>query len=273
MAPASVDLERVTGLIEETAALEILPRFRKLAAGDIREKEPGDLVTVADEAAEARLTPLLTALLPGSLVLGEEAAAADPILLNRLLGDQPVWVIDPVDGTGNFAAGRPAFAVMVALIRKAEILAGWIHDPIGGRTAVAAAGEGAWAGGARLKIANAPSDPRDMVGTLLAGYFGSRELARRVEANRPRVRTVRSLRCAGLEYLRLATGETQFSLFTKLMPWDHAPGVLIHREAGGHCRYLEGGAYEPAAVKRSGLLLAPTAASWEALHGALLAEA
>src|SRR5437879_2711858 len=114
MAPASVDLERVTGLIEETAALEILPRFRKLAAGDIREKEPGDLVTVADEAAEARLTPLLTALLPGSLVLGEEAAAADPKLLNRLLGDHPVWVIDPVDGTGNFAAGRPAFAVMVA---------------------------------------------------------------------------------------------------------------------------------------------------------------
>src|SRR5215475_8172836 len=103
----TVDLARVTALIEETAALEILPRFQKLAAGEIREKTPGDFVTVADEAAEARLAPLLSALLPGSLVLGEEAAAADAKLLDRLLDTQPVWVIDPVDGTGNFAEGRP----------------------------------------------------------------------------------------------------------------------------------------------------------------------
>src|SRR5215467_2079228 len=98
-----LDLARVTALIEETAALEILPRFQKLAAGDIREKTPGDFVTVADEAAEAHLTPLLAALLPGSLVLGEEAAAADSLLLDRLLGEPAVWVVDPVDGTGNFA--------------------------------------------------------------------------------------------------------------------------------------------------------------------------
>src|SRR5215475_5254326 len=102
-----LDLARVTSLIEETAGAEILPRFRKLAAGEIREKTPGDFVTVADEAAEARLTPLLSALLPGSLVLGEEAAAADATLLDRLFDTQPVWVIDPVDGTSNFAEGRP----------------------------------------------------------------------------------------------------------------------------------------------------------------------
>jgi fructose-1,6-bisphosphatase/inositol monophosphatase family enzyme len=270
MAPPLPDIDRVTALIEETAALEIVPRFRQLAAGDIREKAPGDVVTIADEAAEARLTPLLTALLPGSLVLGEEAAAADARLLDRLFDERPVWVIDPVDGTSNFAEGRPAFAVMVALIRKGEIVAGWIHDPIGERTAVAAAGAGAWIGSRRLAVAAAPNQAGDMAGTLLAGYFGSRELARRVEANRGRVRAMRSLRCAGLEYLRLASGETHFSLFTKLMPWDHAPGVLLHREAGGHGRYLEGGAYEPAAINRSGLLLAPTAESWEALHGLLL---
>jgi fructose-1,6-bisphosphatase/inositol monophosphatase family enzyme len=266
------DIDRVTRLIEEAAAAEIMPRFQRLAAGDVREKGPGDLVTIADEAVEARLTPLLTALVPGSMVVGEEAAAADPNLLNRLLDDRPVWIIDPVDGTSNFAEGRPAFAVMVALARGTQILAAWIHDPVKPRTAVAAAGEGAWLDGQRLSVATAPSSPGDMAGVLLSGFFGSRELGRRIDARRNRVRALRSVRCAGIEYLRLASGEMHFSLFTKLMPWDHAPGVLLHREAGGYASYVEGGAYEPAAIKRSGLLLAPDPESWQQLHGLLLGD-
>lgn len=266
------DIDRVTRLIEEAAAAEIMPRFRRLAAGDVREKGPGDLVTIADEAVEARLSPLLTSLVPGSMVVGEEAAAADPNLLNRLLDDRPVWIIDPVDGTSNFAEGRPAFAVMVALARGTQILAAWIHDPVKPCTAVAAAGEGAWLDGQRLSVAAAPSNPGDMAGVLLSGFFGSRELGRRVDARRNRVRALRSVRCAGIEYLRLASGEMHFSLFTKLMPWDHAPGVLLHREAGGYASYVEGGAYEPAAIQRSGLLLAPDPDSWRQLHALLLGE-
>jgi fructose-1,6-bisphosphatase/inositol monophosphatase family enzyme len=262
--------DRVARLIEDIAATEIMPRFQRLGSGEIREKEPGDLVTVADEAAEARLTAALTALAPGSLVLGEEAAAGDPNLLNRLSADQYIWVVDPVDGTGNFADGQPAFAVMVALVRRGELLAAWIHDPVNGRTAQASRGGGAWLGSRRLVVAPAPGDPGEMTGVLLAGYFGSRELGRKIEKRRGRVRALRSLRSAGLEYFRLISGEMHFSLFTKLMPWDHAPGVLLHREAGGAAAYLEGGAYEPAAVKRSGLLLAPDPNSWQRLHALLL---
>lgn len=264
------DIDRVTRLIEEAAAAEIMPRFRRLAAGDIREKAPGDLVTVADEAVEARLSPLLTESLPGSLVLGEEAAAADASLLGHLLGEGAVWIVDPVDGTANFAAGRPAFALMVALVVAGRVEAGWIHDPVAGRTAVAEAGEGAWDNGRRLRVAPAPAEPGDMAGVLLAGYFGSREIGRTVEARRRRVRALRSVRSAGHEYLRLVAGEMHFALFTKLMPWDHAAGVLLHREAGGHARYLEGGAYEPAALTRTGLLLAPDPDSWHRLHATLL---
>jgi fructose-1,6-bisphosphatase/inositol monophosphatase family enzyme len=266
------DIDRVTRLIEEAAAAEIMPRFQRLASGDVREKSPGELVTIADEAVEARLAPLLTSLVPGSIVVGEEAAAADPTLLNRLFEERPVWIIDPVDGTANFAEGRPAFAVMVALVRGVDVRAAWIHDPVNARTAVAQAGEGAWLGGKRLAVARAPDDRKDMAGVLLSGFFGSRELGRRVEQRRHRVRALRSMRCAGLEYLRLASGEMHFSLFTKLMPWDHAPGVLLHREAGGHSAYLEGGAYEPAATKRSGLLLAPDPDSWQELCDLILGE-
>jgi fructose-1,6-bisphosphatase/inositol monophosphatase family enzyme len=263
------DIDRVTSLIEEAAAAEIMPRFQRLAAHDVREKAPGELVTIADEAVEARLAPLLAALMPGSLVLGEEAAAVDRNLLDHLLGEHAVWVIDPVDGTGNFAEGRPAFALMVALVVAGRIEAGWIHDPVGGRTATAAAGEGAWMGGRRLQVAAAPADPGGMSGVLLAGSFGGPELRRMIDRRRGRVRALRSVRSAGHEYLRLVAGEMHFALFTKLMPWDHAAGALLHREAGGHGRYLEGGAYEPAAMTRSGFLLAPDADSWERLYATL----
>ncbi|WP_119458689.1 inositol monophosphatase family protein [Rhodospirillaceae bacterium SYSU D60014] len=266
------DIQTVTRLIEEVAATEILPRFNRLAAGEVREKGPGDLVTVADEAVEARLTPLLAALVPGSAVIGEEAAAADPAILAQFSRQREVWVIDPLDGTSNFAEGRPVFAVIVAFVRDGRTVAGWIHDPIGAVTVTAAAGEGAWCGDRRLTVAAAPAVPAEMTGTLLAGFFGAPDLGRRIQARRDQVRAQRSLRCAGQEYLRLVEGRMHFTLFTRLMPWDHAAGVLIHAEAGGHSAYLDGGGYRPAQFDAPGLLLTPDPASWQALRDLLLGD-
>ena len=268
---AGVNIDRVTALIAEIAAEEIMPRFTKLAAGDVREKGPGDLVTVADEETERRLTPLLTQLLPGSCVLGEEGAAASPALLDRLAGDSPVWIIDPVDGTSNFAAGAGDFGVMVALVRHDAVLAGWIHDPRTGETVTAEQGGGAWLSGRRLHVAQAPTDPAALSGVLLAGFFGNRELGKQVQARRDRLNTLKSRRCAASEYLRLASDAMQFAMFTKLMPWDHCPGVLIHAEAGGYNSYVEGGRYTPTLTKASALLLAPDAASWQSLYDILIA--
>src|SRR5690242_20515707 len=107
------DSDRVARLIAETAAAEIMPRFEKLERHEIQEKRPGDLVTVADLAAERRLSLVLQDLLPGSRIVGEEAVAADPCVLAALAEADPVWLIDPIDGTGNFAAGKPIFAVIV----------------------------------------------------------------------------------------------------------------------------------------------------------------
>jgi fructose-1,6-bisphosphatase/inositol monophosphatase family enzyme len=269
---ATIDMDRVAAAIAEVAATEVMPRFMKLAAGDIREKGPGDFVTVADEASEAALTPRLLALLPGAAMLGEEAAAADPRLIDRLSAAAPVWVVDPIDGTANFAEGRPVFAVMVALVENGVVQAGWIHDPVAGVTASAARGEGAWIGGRRLRVSRPPAETSAMRGALLAGFFGRPELGRRVQARRDRVTAVRSLRCAGHEYMRLAAGDLDFSLFTKLMPWDHAPGVLLHAEAGGHAAYLDGGGFHPARIDAGALLLAPDAASWQRLHDTLFGD-
>jgi fructose-1,6-bisphosphatase/inositol monophosphatase family enzyme len=269
---AAIDMDRVAAAIAEVAATEVMPRFMKLAAGDIREKAPGDFVTVADEASEAALAPRLLALRSGSVMLGEEAAAADPGLIERLSAAAPVWVVDPIDGTANFAAGRPLFAVMVALVENGMARAAWIHDPVAGRTASALKGEGAWLEGQRLQVSHPPAETSAMRGPLLAGFFGRPELGRRVQSRRDRVTAVKTLRCAGHEYMRLATGELDFALFTKLMPWDHAPGVLLHGEAGGYAAYLDGTGFRPARIDAGALLLAPDAESWRRLHDTLLGD-
>src|SRR5437868_34109 len=127
---AMLDPGKVAEHIRETAQAEILPRFGLLRREDIREKRPGDFVTLADLEAERQLTQRLGGLLPGSVVLGEEAAAQDRSRFDLLAGDAPVWVIDPVDGTTNFARGKPGFAVIVALVQRAIVRAGWIYDPL-----------------------------------------------------------------------------------------------------------------------------------------------
>ncbi|MDH3738987.1 MAG: inositol monophosphatase, partial [Alphaproteobacteria bacterium] len=97
-----VDVDKVTQLLRQVAADIILPRHQKLGADDISEKDHGELVTVADTETEKWLSVELANLLPGSCVVGEEAAYADPRVFERLADADPVWVIDPIDGTHNF---------------------------------------------------------------------------------------------------------------------------------------------------------------------------
>ena len=257
-----VDLEAVAGHIAEVAAEEMMPRFGRLAAGDIREKTPGDLVTAADTAVEARLSPILAGLIPGSLVVGEEATAADPSLLGRLKGDAPVWLIDPVDGTLNFAAGIPIFGTIVALVRGGEVLAGWIHDPLRERTLIAEAGSGAHVDGERVSAAP-PADVKRMSGNF-AFHTGDRDQAALLARNADKVASIITLRCAAADYMNLAEGRTHFALFNRTWPWDHAAGWLIHKEAGGHGRFLDGRLYEPLDIYGR-LFLAPDETSWRLL--------
>jgi fructose-1,6-bisphosphatase/inositol monophosphatase family enzyme len=264
-----VDNEKVRRLIVEVAESEVMPRFEKLEAGDVSEKSPGDFVTIADVASEQRLTPALRDLLPGSLVVGEEAVAADPAVLALLDGDDPVWVVDPIDGTANFAAGIPMFAIMVALIRRGETLAAWIHDPVKRITASAMAGEGAWCEGKRMRVA--PGLAPDSMSGALSLRFGNRQLARRIGGRSNLVGSVFNFRCTGHEYLALAGGKAHFALYNRLYPWDHAPGQLIHREAGGFSARLDGSLYTPRETG-GGLLLTPDAASWQALHDVLIGK-
>jgi fructose-1,6-bisphosphatase/inositol monophosphatase family enzyme len=263
------DPQAVAAIVAEVAAAEILPRFGRLAEADLRHKGPGDPVTVADEAAERALGRRLIDLLPGSRLVGEEAASADPAVLGRLAGPDPVWIVDPVDGTTNFAAGLPLFAVMVGLAQAGEMRLACIHDPVHGATALAEAGGGCLLDGHRVHVAS-PADPAHMYGTAKL-RFGERRLPMRIVERCQAVAPLVDLRCAGHEYLMLCSGRLHFALYRKLMPWDHAPGNLLHREAGGHGAHLDGRPYRVAGETQShGFLYAPDETSWHALVEALI---
>ncbi|QCG98728.1 inositol monophosphatase [Azospirillum sp. TSA2s] len=261
------DIDQVSDLIRSVARTEIMQYFQKLDASGIRQKTgPTDLVTLADEAAERALTPALSTLVPGSRVIGEEAASEDERVLDRIHGDDPVWIIDPVDGTINFAQGRPMFAVIVALAWKGETVAGWIHDPVDGRMATAVKGQGTRLNGSRVHVAPAVPLPQ-MVGAL-STRFCAEEMGRQLEERSAGLGERACLSSAAQEYLRLLEGRAHYSLYHRLMPWDHAAGVLMHAEAGGYSALIDGTPYRPGLLKGS-ILLAPDRDSWQALHGQL----
>ncbi len=261
------DLDRVAAIIREVAEAEILPRFRRPDTQEVREKGPGDLVTIADEQAERALTRRLAELLPGSVVVGEEAVAANPAVLDRIAGPDPVWIVDPVDGTANFVAGNPKFGVIVALAQGGRTLAGWIHDPCTGRTLMGAAGQGAWMEGRRLRAA-APVPASAMEGIVNARFFDKPVRARLLQGA-DRINRHFSQRCSAHDYLLLVAGEAHFGLSAVVKPWDHAAGVLLHAEAGGWSAKLDGSRYAPT-DRDGGLLLAPVEAGWRELKSVLL---
>ncbi len=263
------DSRQVAEIMEAVARDIIVPRFRSLAAGEIREKEPGDLVTIADEESEARLEAELQALLPGSVVVGEEAAAEDPSVLDRLSGDAPVWIIDPLDGTANFAAGKENFAMIVALAHGGQTVAGWIHQPIAGRTGWAVAGQGTVIDGERTRVA-APTDIDKMRGFVSGPKYSGRFWPS-VSRLRDAMASGRNLRCSGIEYLELASGLAHLCVPVRLKPWDHAAGVLMHLEAGGFSALADGEAYTPM-VHEGLLILAPDAATWHIVRDMLRAD-
>ena len=238
-------IDAVSDLIREAAQIEILPRFRKLSGDDViakpSDEDPDDIVTAADRAAELWLKPRLEKVLQGAFVVGEEAAAKNPKLVGALDSDAAVFLVDPVDGTKNFVAGTEDFGVMVALVRRSRAEAAWIYLPARDELFVARAGAGVFLNGAPL-VRQRPSTP-GWRGTLNVRYVPQavREL---VPSWYAAIREhVLPVGCGAVEYTEIARGRKDFTLFYRLLPWDHVPGALIVHEAGGAVRHLDGTDY------------------------------
>jgi fructose-1,6-bisphosphatase/inositol monophosphatase family enzyme len=261
-------IDQVSELIREVAGTVVLPRFQHLRADEVHEKVPGDLVTIADQEAERALTLGLTGMLPGSIVVGEESVAADPGVLAGVGDGGDVWIVDPVDGTNNFAAGKTPFAVMVALLRDGEPTASWILDVVSDRMTIAESGSGAWIDGVRIKARTDNPGAAALNGSANPHYLPD-DLRAEVYRNRHLLGTVTpGAHCAGWEYPAVATDLQQFALFWRILPWDHVPGALIMRESGGTALHLDGSEYRPTDNDR-GLIIAPNDDVWHTVRDTL----
>lgn len=267
------DALTVAEILRNAAQTEILPRFKNLSAGEIRAKTSRlDLVTDADEAAERAIEAQLLQAFPKAVVIGEEGVSRDPALLDGLGEADLAFILDPVDGTLNFASGLPLFGVMASAVMKGEVVCGVIFDPISDDWAIAVRGEGAWLqrtdGATRGLSVAAPVPLPEMAGNVSWRYLPE-VLRPVVTGNLPRVAMAADLRCAAHTYRLLAGGHLHFAFSSSVMPWDHAAGWLIHREAGGYTAHFDGSHYRPT-HRGGGLISAPDEESWQALREALL---
>jgi myo-inositol-1(or 4)-monophosphatase len=255
--------------VRETARAEIMPRFRNLGAADVSEKTSAiDLVTQADLLAEHRITAALRERFPAALVVGEEAYDADRSVVPALADAELAFVIDPVDGTFNFAAGLPVFGTMLAVTIKGETVAGIIHDPVLGDTVTAIRGAGAFltrrdGQSTKLKVAE-PASLNQMVGGLSWSHMDEPDRAR-ICANMAKIRMTFAFNCSAYEYWMVASGKMHFIGHAKLMPWDHLAGVLAHQEAGGHTAKFDGTPYRPGETT-GGIISAPDRESWQLIR-------
>jgi fructose-1,6-bisphosphatase/inositol monophosphatase family enzyme len=249
----------ITSLLRSTASEAIMPRFRSLREEDVQEKAPDDFVTVADRESELLLSQGLRDLDPAARIVGEEACAADPSLLSGLDRGR-VWLVDPIDGTGNFAAGKAPFGIMLALLEDGATTASWLYDPLSGRLCHAHRGCGAFIDGEPVH-SRGSSEARPIA--ALATYFMSSEqradLMARAEG---RFQLTAIPRCAAEQYPRLVLGKNDIAVFQRTLPWDHAPGALFLEEAGGKSRRADGSPYL-AGEQRTGMLAAATPRLWD----------
>jgi len=267
------DLDRLSTILAEAADAEIMPRFRSLEDGGIREKTGAlDLVTDADEQGEWMIRDLCAKAFPNALFVGEESVARDKALLGKIGGADLAIIVDPIDGTSNFAWGLPLFGVMAAVVSRGQTIAGLIYDPVGQDWHKGLKGEGAWGESMHgyireLKVAK-PDALAEMTG-LSSWYLMPEPQRSKTVASLAKTKACFNYRCAAYEYRLIAEGLVHFSLHYKLMPWDHAAGVLIHQEAGGYSALLDGMPYD-ATKHEGGIISAPDRETWELIRRELV---
>ncbi|WP_295392146.1 inositol monophosphatase family protein [uncultured Thiodictyon sp.] len=224
------NLERLSEVLRAAAGSEIMPRFHHAKSSA---KADGSLVTETDAAAQSSIAAALARAYPGIPLLGEEMSEGEQA---RLLGaaDQAVWVLDPVDGTSNYAGGYPGFAVSLALLEGGQVVQGAVLDPVRDECFCAIRGGGAWCNGAPI----APFAPGPSLGDCLAMVDFKRLPPARIAALfRPGgFRSQRNLGASALEWCWLAAGRFQLYLHGGQKLWDYAAGQLIAVEAGAAYR-------------------------------------
>lgn len=262
----------LVNLVRRAAKTEILPRFRNLSAHQIDTKSgPQDLVTEADTAAEAMIARGILRLFPNAVVIGEEAASADPSLRQKAAEAELAFIIDPVDGTWNFAKGVPLFGVILAATRFGRPVFGMLYDPMVDDWVIAddlsharIAGAGRTETPAHVSVGGELSD----LSGIMHYYLMPKDTQAKLAPVLPEFYRMSSMRCSCHEYRIMAQGGVDFTLSGILNPWDHAAGVLLCQRAGGVAKMLDGRDYD-ISIEEGYILCAPNQDTWDRLRDIL----
>ena len=262
-------ISSVSNLIREAAQIYVMPVFHLLDK-NTEEKTPGEWVTKADRDSEAFLGPALRSLIPGSLVVGEESVSSYPATLDSINDEGFVWVIDPLDGTANFANGESPFAIMVALLQNGETVASWIFDPLADQLSVSEKHSGSWINDQKVLVDEDVPDVNSITGAVLHRFLPPELSAHVLAVEHQFARLTLGSGCAGYEYPEIVKKSIDFALYWRTLPWDHLPGVLFLQEAGGFVARPDGSKYSAKDHSRSGLLVARNEGIWNSVKSSLI---
>jgi len=265
---------QIVNLVRRAAKAEILPRFQNLSQSQIEAKSrPDDLVTEADLASEAMITRGLRRLFPDAMVVGEEAVAKDGSLRQRMAEHAFAFVIDPIDGTWNYAKGIPLFGVILSVLRNGTPIFGLLYDPIMDDYVIADETDAQTrmvrkSGQATALATSQITDIGQMSGYIHFGLM-PKEVQHKLAPVLPEFMRTTVLRCSCHEYRILAQANADFCLSSTLNPWDHAAGVLACGKAGGVSAFLDDGAPYNASRETGYLLSAASQSAWDAVAAVL----
>lgn len=229
----NIERQQLQHIVRDVARATLLPLFNNV---NREYKKDGSVITLADKSMQDALTKRLAEICPDVALLGEEMSTEQQQAL--LDSGKPLWCLDPVDGTSNFAAGLPFFSVSLALIESGEVKAGVVLDPIRDETFAAVRGQGAWLNdspllcedsGLQLKRTTAIIDFKRL----------PRAMSTQLVTERP-YGSQRNLGSIALELCWLAAGRGHIYLHGEQNIWDYAAADLILAEAGGFAATLSG---------------------------------
>ncbi len=226
------DLDTITNIIKNAAQIKLLPYFANIERDY---KADGSVITEADHQMQAVLQAELLALYPHTILLGEEMSADEQQKI--LAADKPVWCLDPLDGTNNFASGIPYFSVSLALIHKGSVVLGIVYDPVRDECFAANKEQGSTINGRELKLSNSDLKLRQAIAIIDFKRLSS-ELATRLVTDIPYA-SQRSFGSVALDWCWLAAGRCHLYLHGRSNIWDYAAGQYIFARAGGFSSTLE----------------------------------
>jgi len=219
----------------------ILPKFCNLKEFDLKRKSNNDLVTSVDIEVEKQLEISLKKLIPSSLFIGEELFENNNSILDYYHEKNYCWTVDPIDGTTNYSKGKEKFAIMIGLSFRDKILQSWIYKPLDELMCYAINGEGSFINDIKIK-SNSITELNKCKGSISKKYWSDYNSII-MHSIISKFENVSSYGCIGFEYIDIANGNRDFTILSKLSPWDHLPGILIAREAGGIDTYFDDGQY------------------------------